>query len=73
MAFVYNSCICPESYFVGEAPADMTIEAVVGAPVTQNLPYQYNWIESLYNQNCGSYSISMAPELPRDEREDVVP
>ena len=64
VAIVYNGCNCPASYFIDSvAPADMTIEAVVGSPVKQNLPYQKNLIETIYTQNCGSYSITMEPSL----------
>ena len=42
----------------------MAIEAVVGEKQTQPLAYQENYIESVYNQNCGSYDIDYEPKLP---------
>lgn len=40
MSIVYNSCNCPATSFIDSlSPADMTIEAVVGATQTQELPY----------------------------------
>mgnify|MGYP007082949866 CR=1 FL=1 len=40
---------------MGKAPIDMTIEAVVGEPVKQDLPYQDNYMEFIYGQDCGDY------------------
>ena len=65
VAIVYNACNCPATEFIESvAPQDMTIEAVVGEPVVQELPYQKNLIEAIYNQDCGRYEIKTTPELP---------
>ena len=44
-------------------PSDMSIQAVVGAPVDQSLAYQENYMETIYGQNCGSYGITFTPDL----------
>ena len=41
----------------------MTIEAVNGATQVQNLAYQGNYMEYTYNQDCGAYSVTLAPTL----------
>ena len=58
ISVVFNSCNCPASTFIGNNPfLDMQIEAVVGAPKTQTLKYQENYMESVYGQDCGGYNI----------------
>ena len=43
----------------------MTISAVSGiTTAVQTLPYQRNYIEYVYNQNCGSYEIAIEPTDP---------
>ena len=31
---------------------------------TQTLAYQTNYMEAVYGQNCGSYSVRVTPTLP---------
>ena len=64
MAIVYNSCNCPATTFMmNSPPVDMTVKAVSGAPVSQALLYQDNYIENIYGQDCGKYSIRFEPPL----------
>lgn len=42
-------------------PADLTIEAVVGVSQSVTLPYQANYMEYSYVQDCGAYSTSVSP------------
>lgn len=42
----------------------MEIEAVVGPTQTQTLKYQENYMNSVYGQDCGSYSIDYYPKYP---------
>ena len=65
MAVVYNACNCPASTYLGNDPfPDLEIEAVFGATQTETLIYRQNYIESVYNQDCGAYSIDYDPKLP---------
>ena len=41
------------------APTDLTINAISDPTRTGALNYQKNWIEELYNQDCGGYSLSL--------------
>ena len=64
ISIVYNACNCPASEFIMTGnPSDMSIQAVVGVPVDQSLTYQENYMETIYGQDCGSYSITFTPEL----------
>lgn len=64
IAIVYNACNCPAStYMLNAQPVDMTIQAVIGAPEEQDLPYQDNYMEFIYGQDCGDYQISFTPPL----------
>jgi len=42
-------------------PPNFTIEAVVGASQQATLPYQQNYMEFSYTQDCGAYSTSISP------------
>ena len=66
MTIVYNGCNCPASYFTGvdPEPANMEIEAVVGATQTQTIPFMPNYINSIYKQDCGGYRVLYAPTYP---------
>lgn len=49
VAIVYNSCNCPASTYIGNNPfLDMEIMSVVGPTQTQELKYQENYMESVY-------------------------
>ena len=62
---IFNECSCPTSSFLKEAPpSSMTIEAVVGAPVTQVLGFQQDLANKLYGTDCGTYSVRLTPSLP---------
>ena len=42
----------------------MQTEAVNGPPNTQPIPYQNNYMEFVYGQDCGGYYIRFFPDLP---------
>jgi hypothetical protein len=61
---VYNECICPTSFFLGDAPPDnLQIMATVGNRVSRVLPYQDHRAAQLYGTDCGSYSVRVEPAL----------
>lgn len=41
----------------------MQIEAVIGTPTSQDLPYQNNYMEFIYGQDCGDYEITFTPDI----------
>ena len=42
-------------------PADMETWAVSGPVDVQALPYYDNYMEYIYDQNCGTYSVVLEP------------
>ena len=66
MAIVYNGCNCPASSFLDTttAPANMETTAVTGPIVVNPLPYYDNKMEYIYDQDCGTYSVTLEPEYP---------
>ena len=46
------------------APSDIDVTSVSPGTATQALPYQENYVEYLYGQNCGTYSVSFAAVDP---------
>ena len=63
MTIVYNNCNCPASTFIGDTPIyDMQIDAVSGPTQIQTLQYQKNYMEDVYEQDCGSYGVRYYPE-----------
>ena len=63
LAIVYNSCNCPASQFMTEiaAPEDMVTWAVSGPDDSKTLQYYDNYMENIYDQNCGTYSVVLEP------------
>ena len=63
MSVVYNSCNCPASTFEGIAFADMECSVTPDLIVEQPVEFQPNYMESVYEQNCGAYSLETSPSL----------
>jgi len=63
---ITNSCNCPASYFMTAdvAPTAMTIDNGSGVTATQALGYVRNWIDFIYEQDCGTYSVKFEPVDP---------
>ena len=62
LSVMYNECNCPASTFMANnPPPNFTIEAVVGASQSATLPYQQNYMEFSYKQDCGAYTTSISP------------
>ena len=62
LSIFYNGCNCPASTFTTEQqPRDMTTRAVSGPPDVASLDYQENYMEKVYEQNCGTYSVTLSP------------
>ena len=60
LRIIYNTCNCPVSTFTGDQPpTDMEIRVVNSPSSTQTLEYQRNYIEYVYGQDCGSYSVTL--------------
>ena len=58
MKIIYNACNCPASTFIGNvAPSDMTIQIQNIPSAEQVLQYQNNYIEFVYEQDCGTYEV----------------
>ena len=64
MEIIYNACNCPASTFMDSvaAPNNMLTYAVSGPEDKQPLPYYDNYMENVYDQNCGSYSVVLEPD-----------
>ena len=57
-----NDCPCPGSYWdAGTPPVDMETWAVSGPDGVQSLQYYESKFETLYNIECGVYSIRFNP------------
>ena len=56
---IYNACNCPVSWFYDVQFPDMEIDAVIGSPVKQTLPFVDNYIGAIYGQDCGNYEVSL--------------
>ena len=37
----------------------MEIDAVIGSPVKQTLPFVDNYIGAIYGQDCGNYEVTL--------------
>ena len=42
----------------------MSTEAVLGPDDISNLVYQENYVESVYSQDCGTYTTTLSPSYP---------
>ena len=62
---IMNGCNCPATTFVGDGqPEAMEVYAVSSPKQTKALAYQNNYIELVYGQNCGSYTLRVEPTDP---------
>ena len=59
VSVIYNACNCPISFFYGVQFLDMEIDAVIGSPVRQALPFVDNYIRDIYGQDCGNYEVTL--------------
>jgi hypothetical protein len=66
MRIVTNSCNCPASYFMTAdiSPTAMSMQVVNGVPATQAIGYVRNWIDFIYEQDCGTYTVKFEPVDP---------
>lgn len=63
LSIFFNSCNCPASTFMGDIqPRDMVTKAVSGPIDVANLVYQENYMESIYEQDCGTYTVTLSPD-----------
>ena len=59
---MYNKCNCPVSYFTAkQQPPDLVTKTVSGPADITTLTYQENYIEGIYKQNCGTYTVTLSP------------
>ena len=74
MRIIYNGCNCPASRFTGDVtPRNMTIRVVNDPTDTQGgMDYQYNYMEYVYNQDCGPYSIELQNQDPTVDLSSVL-
>ena len=62
MSIMYNGCNCPATRFTTEQqPRDMVTKAVSGPADVAALEYQQNYMEQIYEQNCGTYTVKLSP------------
>ena len=65
MKIIYNACNCPASTFIGSyPPSDMTIQIKNIPSADQVLQYQNNYIEFVYEQDCGTYEVEFTNADP---------
>ena len=58
LKIIYNECNCAASTFIGDnPPTDMAITIENSPTATQALTYQNNYIEYVYEQDCGRYEV----------------
>jgi hypothetical protein len=70
---IYNTCNCPASTYVGDAPvSDMQIYAVSTPTNNQVLAYQKNTMEMVYGQDCGGYTVTLQPVDPSCDKSGVL-
>ena len=66
MRIITNECNCPASSFIVADinPTDMEISIGAGSAATQVIGYVNNWIEFVYEQDCGTYTVNFEPVDP---------
>ena len=63
MQIIYNTCMCPLSYFIPTSQiADMEITAILDTvAVTRDIEEQRDIISVIWDQNCGGNTIEISP------------
>ena len=67
MRIINNICNCPASYFIAADVGTinpMSIQVINGVADNQSINYVNNWIEFIYEQDCGTYTVDFEPVDP---------